>query len=224
VAAVNQNTVVVMVSSYPVAIGALHNHPHIKAILYSAHGGQEEGAAIADALFGDYAPAGRLNCTWYRSVDQLPPITDYDIIKGKRTYMYFEGTPLYPFGYGLTYTTFRYGNLKIRPGSVNADGRTVVSVTVGNTGKTASDEVVQLYVRKVRPGVSRPLKELKGFERIRLLPGAARRVRFELPATELAYWDESRNAFRIEPGCYEILIGSSSADIKLAGLLNVGGR
>jgi len=199
----------------------LQNNPNIKAILYSAHGGQEEGTAIADVLFGDYAPAGRLNATWYRSVDQLPPITDYDIIKGKRTYLYFEGKPLYPFGYGLSYTTFKYSNLKILPHKINANGKAIIEVTVKNTGRVASDEVVQLYVRAVQSNVTRPLKELKGFKRVHLMPGACRTVRLTLPASELAYWDVNRNSFYVEPGAFEIMVGRSSADIQLIGKLQV---
>lgn len=221
VAAVNQHTIVVIISSYPFAIGELQQNPNIKAILYSAHGGQEEGTAIADVLFGDYAPAGRLNSTWYNSLDQVPPITDYDIIKGKRTYMYFDGKPLYPFGYGLSYTNFIYSDLKISPHKIDGNGNATIEVTVKNTGKIASDEVVQLYVRDVQAGVKRPLKELKGFQRIHLLPGASRKVRFTLSARELAYWDTNRNCFYVEPGIFEIMVGKSSTEIQLTGMLRV---
>lgn len=221
VAAVNPNTIVIIVSGYPVAIGALANNPHIKAILYSAHGGQEEGAALADALFGDYAPAGRLNATWYKSVDQLPPITDFDIIKGKRTYMYFDGTPLYPFGYGLTYTNFRYSHLRLSSGCISATGTVTVKVDVSNEGHTASDEVVQLYVNDLQSRIRKPIKALKGFKRIHLTPGETKSVSFILPAKELAYWDTTRNAFYVEPGLYKLMIGKSSADIELTKILKV---
>ena len=142
---VNPNTIVVVIGSYPFALNWVDKH--IPAVLYSSHAGQELGNALADVLFGDYNPAGRLNMTWYRSVEQLPDIMDYDIRKGKRTYQYFDGEPLYPFGYGLSYTTFRYDELSVsleRAGS----GRDIsVSVRVENSGDRAGDEVVQLYVR-----------------------------------------------------------------------------
>lgn len=221
VAAVNQNTIVVVVSSYPMAIGKVENNPHVKAILYSSHGGQEEGTAIADAIFGDYAPAGRLNSTWYSSLSQLPAITDFDIINGKRTYMYFEGKPLYPFGYGLTYTSFQYSNLRLSSSGMKNSGQVTVSVEVKNTGTVASDEVVQLYVKELQPKVKRPSKELKGFDRIHLLPGARRTVKFNLPARELAYWDQKRSGFYVKPGHYRIMIGRSSADIQLDAVLKV---
>jgi beta-glucosidase len=221
VAAVNPNTIVVLVSSYPMAIGSIQSIPNVKAILYSAHGGQEEGTAIADALFGDYAPAGRLNATWYASVNQLPAITDFDVINGKRTYMYFDGTPLYPFGYGLTYTTFKYGNLKVSAASIKTTGQVTVSVDVKNTGCKASDEVIQLYVKAPQSSVKRPLKELKGFKRINLASSATKTVSFTLPASELSFWDTSKNAFVVEPGTYNIMVGKSSADIQLQAALKV---
>jgi beta-glucosidase len=221
VAAVNHNTIVVLVSSYPMAIGSIMNIPNVKAVLYSSHGGQEEGAAIADALFGDYAPAGRLNATWFSSVSQLPAITDFDVINGKRTYMYFDGTPLFPFGYGLTYTTFQYNKLKLSASAIKTTGQVTVSVDVRNTGSRASDEVVQLYVKAPQSSVKRPIKELKGFQRINLAPGAAKTISFTLPASELAFWDVARNAFVVDPGVYSVMVGKSSADIELAGVLKV---
>lgn len=223
VAAVNPNTIVVIISSYPMAIGALQDHPNIKAILYASHGGQEEGTAIADALFGDYAPAGRLNATWYRSADQLPPITDYDIIGGKRTYLYFDGDPLYPFGYGLTYTTFGYRDLAITPQRLTVDGQVEVRVTVENTGTRASDEVVQLYIRDIRASVPTPGKALRGFQRIHLAPGEGKTVSFTVPVRELAYWDATRNGFYVEPGEFEVMVGRSAEDIQLRKIFWVEG-
>lgn len=215
VAAVNPNTIVVIVSSYPVAIGEFDANENIKAILYSAHGGQEEGSAIADVLFGDYNPAGRLTMTWYASVDQLPDITDYDIIGGKRTYMYFDGTPLYPFGYGLSYAEFEYSDLELSSRSIGRHSRLRVSVDVKNISDIPGDEVVQLYVKDVRASVKRPNKELLGFKRITVPAGKTRTVKFSLPANELAFWDENEKEFTVEPGRYKLMLGSSSADIKL---------
>jgi beta-glucosidase len=180
--AANPKTVVVLVSSFPYAIN--WTQQNVPAILHIAHAAQEQGTAIADVLFGAYNPAGRLNQTWPKSLDQLPPMMDYDIRHG-RTYMYFKGKPLYPFGYGLSYTTFQYAHLRFHAGTVG--------VEVTNTGKLAGDEVVQLY--RHRPGT----KQLKGFQRISLKPGETRTVEMPLVA---------------EPGT-EIVVGGSSADERL---------
>ena len=180
--AANPKTVVVLVSSFPYAIN--WTQQHVPAILYIAHAAQEQGTAIADVLFGDYNPAGRLNQTWPKSLDQLPAMMDYDIRHG-RTYMYFKGEPLYPFGYGLSYTTFQYAHLRSRNGSVSVD--------VTNTGKRAGDEVVQLYA--VRAGV----RHLVGFQRVSLTPNETRTVEM---------------AQKPEPGT-ELIVGGSSADKRL---------
>src|SRR5690606_30546001 len=161
---VNPNTVVVIVGSYPFAINWVDEH--VPAILYTSHAGQELGNAVADVLFGDYNPAGRLNFTWYRSVDQLPDFMDYDIIKGKRTYQYFDGDVLYPFGHGLSYSEFTYSNLRIEQDRIPADGTVKIHVDVTNNSDAAGDEVVQLYVRADQSRVIRPLKQLLGFERV----------------------------------------------------------
>ena len=224
VASVNRNTIVVLISSYPMAIEAVQNNPNVKAILYSSHAGQEEGTAIADALFGDYAPAGRLNSTWYRNINQLPPITDFDIINGNRTYMYFKGNPLYPFGYGLTYTTFQYSRLRLSSPSISKTGQVTIKVDLKNTGPKASDEVVQLYIKDPCSKVKKPIKQLKGFQRIHLRPGEKQTVSFVVPAKELAYWSTAKNDFQVDPGAYQIMIGRSSEDIQLSGILKVGCR
>ncbi|SDM80989.1 glycoside hydrolase family 3 protein [Sediminibacillus halophilus] len=224
VAAVNENTIVVLVSSYPMAMPEIENHPNVKSILYSAHGGQEEGNAIADALFGDYAPAGRLNQTWYESVDQLTDIMEYDIIKGERTYQYFEGEPLYPFGHGLTYTVFEYSNLRLNSHHIKDDGEVTVRADVTNTGSIASDEVTQLYVHDKKASVKRPIEELKGFERIHLEPGETKTITFTLPASELAFWDVSQDKYVVESGTFDIMVGRSSENLKLKGTLKVDGE
>ena len=159
----NPKTIVVLKSSFPYAINwAQENVP---AILHLALNNQEEGRALASVLFGDYNPAGRLVQTWPKALEQLPPMMDYDIRHG-RTYMYFRDTPLYPFGYGLSYTTFAYSNLK-----VNRNGEILdVSVKLKNTGQREGDEVVQLYVKHLNSKVERPLRELKGFTRVHLAP------------------------------------------------------
>ena len=141
VKAANPKTIVVLISSFPYAMSCGSDRT-LPAILHMAHSSQEEGNALADVLFGDYNPAGRLVATWVKSLDDLPPMMDYDIRKG-RTYMYFKGQPLYPFGFGLSYTTFEYSNLRTSADSVTAAGEVVVSVDVKNTGTRAGDEVVQ---------------------------------------------------------------------------------
>jgi len=145
---------------------------------------------------------------------------EYDITKGF-TYMYFEGKPVYPFGHGLSYTTFTYSNLSLSSRSIAGDGTVTVRVNVRNSGKVAGDEVPQLYVRDVQASVKRPKLELRGFERINLKPGEQRTLTFTLPAEKLAFWDETTHAFVTEPGTFEILVGSSSEDIKLRGQIEV---
>lgn len=216
--AANPNTIVVLVSSFPYS---QTNWPNVPAIIYTAHGGQDAGTAIADVLFGDYAPAGRLTSTWYSTLSQIPAINNYDIITGHRTYMYFSGTPLYAFGHGLTYTSFTYSNLRLSASSISDSGQVTVSVDVTNSGSVASDEVVQLYVHDQVASVARPARELLGFQRLNFSPGQVRTVSFNLPASELAYWNTSTNGFYVEPGIFDIMVGRSSADIKLTTTLSV---
>ncbi|MBN2085204.1 MAG: glycoside hydrolase family 3 C-terminal domain-containing protein [Anaerolineales bacterium] len=220
--AANPRSILVLISSFPYAI--VWSQEHVPAILWSSHAGQELGDALADTLFGDSDPAGRLTQTWYRSLDGLPPITDYDIIRGKRTYQYYEGEPLFPFGHGLTYTTFRYGNLKLGADRVSAAGSVSVSCEVTNTGARAGEEVVQLYAHARRSRVKRPRKQLMDFERIRLAPGETRTVRFTLPAAGLAFWDVTREKWTVESGLYDLMIGRSSADLPLQTSLKVDGE
>jgi beta-glucosidase len=212
VKAANPKTIVVLISSFPYAIGWVQEN--VPAILHMAHTSQEEGNAVADVLFGDYNPAGRLVATWVSSLNDLPPMMDYDIRKG-RTYMYFKGQPLYPFGFGLSYTTFEYSNLRTSADSVNAAGEVVVSVDVRNTGTRAGDEVVQMYVKRANSAVERPIKELRGFERVTLRPNETRTVRLPLKGTDLSYWDAGRHAFVLEPGAVGIMVGASSADARV---------
>jgi beta-glucosidase len=208
----NPRTIVVLISSFPYAIN--WTEQNVPAILHLAHSSQEEGNALADVLFGDYNPAGRLVQTWPQSLDQLPPMMDYDIRHG-RTYLYFKGRPLYSFGYGLSYTTFQYANLRVTPGTVSTNGTINVSVEVTNAGARAGDEVVQLYVRHLNSSVERPQLELKGFTRIPLGPGEKRAVQMSLPAERLAYWNVGKHRFEVEADKIEITLGASSADLRL---------
>jgi beta-glucosidase len=206
--AANPKTIVVLISSFPYAIN--WTQENVPAILHLALNSQEEGHALATVLFGDYNPAGRLVQTWPRSLEQLPPMMDYDIRHG-RTYMYFRDKPLYPFGYGLSYTKFAYRDLKIGalPGIME------VSVTVKNTGQRAGDEVVQLYVKHLNSKVSRPLKELKDFTRIHLAPQEEKTVKLSVPASRLAYWNAETDQWVVEKDRIEVALGGSSMDARL---------
>ncbi|MEV6200078.1 glycoside hydrolase family 3 C-terminal domain-containing protein [Streptomyces sp. NPDC051771] len=208
--AANPRTALVLVSSYPYAVpDAAATLP---ALLWTAHGGQAAGTALARVLAGDVSPAGRLPQTWYASDADLPDLLDYDVIGGRQTYLYFDGTPLFPFGHGLTYTSFGYEALTA---AVDADAEEVrLSCTVTNTGAVASDEVVQVYVRPVAPSVPRPHRALVAHERIHLAPGATTALAFTVPLSALAYWDVAHGRWAVEPGTYEFLAGPSSADVR----------
>ena len=216
--AANPKTVVVLLSSFPYAIN--WSLEHVPGIVHLTQNSQELGNALADVLFGDYNPAGRLVQTWPKSLDQLPPMMDYDIRHG-RTYMYFKGEPLYPFGYGLSYTTFQYSNLRANAPRLGQDGAVTVSLEVKNSGDRAGEEVVQLYVRHIKSKVPRPIQELRGFKRVALQPGECKTVEISLPAKSLAYWDTDRHSFVLEGGRIELLAGSSSANIRLKKTITV---
>lgn len=208
----NPRTIVVLISNFPYAINWTQDH--VPAIVHLTHNSQELGNALADVLFGDYNPAGRLVQTWPKSLSQLPPMMDYDIRHG-RTYMYFKGEPLYTFGFGQSYTTFKYSNLRTTSDTIDANGVITVSVDIKNTGARAGEEVVQMYVRHINSKVQRPIKELKGFKRITLLPGETKTVQIPLKAEILAYWDIDKHRFVVEKEKIKLLLGSSSADFKL---------
>lgn len=218
----NPNTVVVIVGGYPFAVN--WEQEHVPSILFTSHAGQELGHAVADVLYGDYNPGGRLNMTWYKSTEQLPDLMDYDIIKGKRTYQYFDGDVLYPFGHGLSYSRFHYSGLSLSQPKITAEGSVTVTVTVRNEGQLAGDEVVQLYVKADSSRVIRPLKTLKGFRRIHLAPGTSETVSFELKAEDLAFWDVTRDRYCVEKGSYTIMAGPSSSQLPETAGLQVEGE
>jgi len=218
VLAANPKTIVVLKSSFPYAIN--WTQENVPAIVHMAHSSQEEGSALADVLFGDYNPAGRLVQTWPKSLDQLPEMLDYNIRDG-RTYMYFKGEPLYPFGFGLSYTTFVYSNITTSVPVLACDGSITVNVDLKNTGKLPGDEVVQLYVKHLNSHVSRPVQELKGFQRVNLKAGETKSVAITLPAQRLSYWDISKNNWHVERDSIEIRVGASSADIRLKNIIGV---
>jgi beta-glucosidase len=214
----NQNTIVILISSFPYAINWANDS--IPAILHITHNSQELGTALADVLFGDVDPGGRLVQTWPKSLEQLPPMMDYNIRHG-RTYMYFKGEPLYPFGYGLSYTTFKYSNLTTSSHKLAGKNEITVSTDITNTGNREGDEVVQLYIKHIGSKEERPDKELKGFQRITLKPDETRTVTIPLKAENLAYWDTKLKKFVVEQDKIEILVGSSSADIKARQTIEV---
>jgi beta-glucosidase len=214
----NPKTVVMLITSFPFTIK--WTDANIPAILTMAHASQDEGTALAQVLFGDYNPGGHLVRTWPKSADQLPPRMDYNIRDGY-TYMYFKGKPLYPFGYGLSYTTFKFSKLRANSLRLAKDGSLMVSVDVTNTGSRAGDEVVQLYVQHLKSAVSRPHQELEGFERISVDPGQTKTASIKLTATQLAYWDVHTHAFHVEPEPVSLMIGDSSANIALKTTIQV---
>ncbi|MGN6622233.1 MAG: glycoside hydrolase family 3 C-terminal domain-containing protein, partial [Sphingomonas sp.] len=218
VMAANPRTVMVLVSSFPYTIN--WSAAHVPAIVHTVHASQDEGWALAQVLFGNYDPAGHTVVTWPAAMNQLPPMMDYDIRHG-RTYMYFKGKPLYPFGYGLSYTTFRFSHLHTDKRTLSRDGGMIVSVDVTNSGKAAGDAVPQLYVQHLGSRVARPSLELEGFARVHLDPGQTKTVRIPLKASQLAYWDAGQHAMVVEPGRVRLMIGASSADIKLRRTVGV---
>ncbi|MFF0269964.1 glycoside hydrolase family 3 C-terminal domain-containing protein [Kribbella sp. NPDC004536] len=220
--AANPRTVLVLTSSYPFAIGWAQRH--LPAILWSAHGGQEYGRALADVLFGDHDPAGRLTQTWYDSAADLPGLLDYDIVTNDATYLYYRGTPLYPFGHGLSYTTFAYGELRLSTPSIAADGEVRVTFSVTNTGDRPGTEVAQLYTRQQRSRVKQPLRQLRGFRRVSLQPGETATVELTVAAADLGFWDVTRNRHCVESACHSVMVGCSSTDLRLTATLDVRGE
>ncbi|MEO5562311.1 MAG: glycoside hydrolase family 3 C-terminal domain-containing protein, partial [Chitinophagaceae bacterium] len=218
VLAVNPKTIVVELNAGPLTV------PEIKekaaAMLEAWWAGEEGGNAIADVIFGNVNPGGKLPLTVYASADQVPSVDEYDVTKGF-TYMYIKGKPLFPFGHGLSYTNFTYSNFKLASKKINTNGEVVATVTIQNTGKVKGDEVVQLYVHDVVSSVIRPSKELRGFQRISLAPGAKQTVSFTVPAEKLSFYDETTHGFIVEPGMFDIMIGSSSDDIRAKGQVEV---
>ncbi len=219
--AANHNVALVLVSSYPYAVGWAD--VHLPAVLWTAHGGQELGHALADVLTGRSDPAGRLTQTWYRSACELPDILDYDIITNDATYLYYRGTPLYPFGHGLSYTTFDYSTLDISQPSAGAGDTVTVTAWVTNTGRRTGTEVVQLYTHQQLSRVKQPLRQLRGFDKITLEPGESRLVTFSLAVDDLRFWDITTGRFAVETARHKIMVGRSASDIRLTGTLAVRG-
>jgi beta-glucosidase len=215
--AVNPKTVVVLQASFPFT--TTWTEEHVPAVLTMTHNSEEQGDGLADVLFGDYNPAGRLSQTWVESMDQLPPMMDYDIRKG-RTYMYLSSKPLYGFGYGLSYTKFAYSNLHLSADHLGKDATLTVTLDVRNTGARDGDEVVEMYAAHMGSAVARPQQELKGFRRVRVAAGQTKTVTMPLKASQLAYWDGTQ--FALEKDMVEIRVGGSSDAIALHRQIKVG--
>jgi len=216
--AANPKTVLVLVTGGPLAVDWANTN--VPAILNSFYDGQSQGTAIADVLFGDFNPTGRLSTTWYKGSTTLPPITDYDIRKG-RTYLYFADAALYPFGYGLSYTTFAYDNLRLEPSTIDAKGSTTVSIDISNTGARDGDELVQLYSRDVATNVTRPLKQLRRFQRVHLSAGQTSTIKFALDAKDLTYWDVASHGWQLNGDSFQLFVGASSADVRASALIKI---
>jgi beta-glucosidase len=192
----------------------------VPAILHITHNSQEEGHGLADVLFGEYSPAGRLTQTWPTGDAQLLPLMDYNLLHG-RTYMYSKDKPLYAFGYGLSYTEFKYEKLDTSSATMGSGGKVGVTVHVRNAGKRASDEVVQLYVQHLGSAVERPQLELEGFERVHIEPGQTADVKMNLKARELAYWDVAAHAWRVEKEQVRLLAGGSSDNLPVQAVVDI---
>jgi beta-glucosidase len=222
VRAANPRTVVVLENSYPTT--ADWEQRNAPALLWTTHAGAETGRALADVIFGDVDPSGRLPQTWYRGDTALPDILDYDIIKAGRTYQYFRGSPLFAFGHGLSYTSFRYRDLRLSQHAAGKADTVRVSVAVTNTGRRAGTETVQLYTHQRRSRDAQPVRKLAGFTRVTLAPGQTRRVTVPLKVADLAHWDVTRNRWVVEASRTDILVGASATDIRARGTLAVRGE
>lgn len=216
---VNPNVIVVLLSDYPYGLGKIHDKG--KGIVWSATGAQDMGDAVAETIFGENAPAGRLNMTWYKEDSQLPHIDDYDIIKNGRTYRYFTGDVLYPFGHGLTYAPFDYQDLTVQ---YKNNDTLKVDFKVTNKGTCISDEVAQVYVTAPASRVKRPVRQLVGFQRLKnVRPGETRQVTLSVPVKELEFYDVIRKMMVVEKGNYKFMAGSSSACEKVSVNVEIDG-
>ena len=202
----NPNTVVALISSFPYAID--WTQEHVPAILHMTQCGQETGNALADVIFGDYNPAGRTTQTWVSDILELPNMLDYDIRNG-RTYMYYGGEPLYPFGHGLSYTSFEYSGLKVRRSGEDVK----VSFKLRNVGERDGEEVVQIYVKSPDDDAS---MRLRGFDRVAVAKGETVNVEIEVPFDDLKLWSMDSHSFELNQGTYEFMVGASSEDIRLS--------
>jgi beta-glucosidase len=219
--AVNPNVVLVLVHGFQVTLN--WEKEHIPAILETWYAGQEQGLAIADVLLGGYNPGGKLPVTYYKSEEDLPPIGDYDVTKG-RTYWFFDKEVLFPFGYGLSYTNFEFSELDLEQKDLSPEDPSVkLSFEVRNTGSLTGDEVAQLYIKNLESQEIQALKKLRAFKRVKLEPGETQTIRFILKKEDFSHWSEKTGDWLVEPGAFEIQIGNSSNDIHLSATLEFAG-
>ena len=218
--AANPSVVLVLFNAGPLAVTWAHDQ--LPAILAAWYPGEAGGIAVARALFGIDNPGGKLPYTVYANLDGVPSQNEYDVSKGY-TYQYFKGVPLYPFGHGLSYTRFRFSNLKLSAASITAKGEVQVAFDVTNAGDRAGDEVAQLYTRQVKSKAYQPLRTLRAFRRVTLEPNQTTRVTFTLPASQLAWYQGGTIGSAVEPGVFDIGIGASSDNIRLRAQLTVTG-
>lgn len=212
VAQTNPNTIGVLISSFPYAINRANQT--VPALLHLTQCSQELGHAVSDVIFGHYNPAGRLTQTWVKNITDLPHMMDYDITHG-RTYMYFKEKPLYPFGYGLSYTRFNYSGTTLNDRVIERGDTLRVCFNLKNSGDMDGDEVVQLYVSARKHTDKDPIKQLKAFQRISLRKGEMKKIELTVPYTELQVWDEKQNRFILPDKEMTLEIGASSSDIRL---------
>jgi beta-glucosidase len=212
--ATGKPVVVVLISGRPNSINYIAEN--VLAILHGWYLGQEGGTALAEVLFGEYNPGGKLPVTFPRSAGQLPFVY-YSKPSARRGYVDAKAEPLYPFGYGLSYTTFKYGNVKVTPAQIGPAGTAKVTVDVTNAGNRKGDEVVQLYVRDLVSSVTRPVKELRGFERVSMDPGQTKTVEFTLGPEELSFLNRDWHKV-VEPGEFDIMVGGNSVDVSTTKL------
>ena len=230
VAAVNPRTIVVMQTLGCVEVEEFRHLPSIGGILWTGYNGQAQGEAIPRLLFGEVSPGGKLNATWFKTVKDLPAITDYNLRRSSgnqgRTLWYFDREVSYPFGYGLSYTTFAYSNFRISKNAITPNDKVTLSVDVTNTGGYSGDEVVQVYVRTPDSPASleRPAKRLKGFQRVTIPRGQTRTVRIDINCADLWFWDMDADRMTYDQGRYVFEFGSSSQDIRGSVTATMSGK
>jgi len=219
VAAVNPHTIVVMQTMGMVEVEAIKQNPHVPGLIYTGYNGQAQGTAMAKILFGEIIPGGKSSVTWYRSVNDLPEFGDYalrgDKTRNGRTYWYFDKDVSYEFGYGLSYTSFDYGDVGISKKEITPYDKITITADVTNSGAADGDEIVQVYLRTAdSQAKGRPLKRLKGFKRVTIPAGQTRTVSIDIDCADLWYWDEEHNRITFDQGTYTFEVGASSRDIR----------
>ncbi|NVM31998.1 MAG: glycoside hydrolase family 3 C-terminal domain-containing protein, partial [Candidatus Helarchaeota archaeon] len=224
----NENTIVILINGSPVTMDGWVEK--VSVIIEAWYAGCDGGTALADILFGDVNPSGKLPLTFPKKLSDSPAHKSPRTFPGDEKVYYDEGIfvgyrhfdtngiePLFPFGHGLSYTTFEYENLKTNKQQISAEDKVIITLDIKNTGERAGAEIVQLYIQDVEASVERPLKELKGFKKVQLEPGEKKTVEFELEKRDLSFYDEQNGIWNAEKGLFKILIGSSSQDIRLQG-------